>query len=345
MRKRGSSASVAKTGPDTGNLDEKDGPMRAMNPVFWRNNGLSRFILPLVAVALIAIAVVPAQSPEEMPSAEAGEDLMPPMPEPAPPVEPAGPDLTEANELITAGDYEKADEVLSTVLGEFPEDPGVLLMRGEVLLALGRPADARPFLQKCVELDPERLRAHFQLGGALQAAGEDEAALGHFAREIELNEDDQVRIMAHMNRSIIFEQQQKWPEAAAEMEAIIEIDPDDPRYYGDLASLYLQADELEKTSEILARGAEAGFSSAQHYYILGSRFYRKDDFERAAEAFALALEQNPSAAGVEKSLGGTLEKLERNAEAAQHFRRYLELAPDAPDAKEIKKHIAQLEKG
>jgi tetratricopeptide (TPR) repeat protein len=308
--------------------------------------GFFRLGALFVALGIFGIAGVAAQEEAtEFPSAEAGQDLSVPGGEPAPPEVPPGPDLTEANELITAEEYEKADEVLAAVLAEFPDDPGTLFMRGEVLLALGRPEDARPLLEKTVELDPERLRAHFQLGAALQAAGEAEAALAAFAREIELNEEPQVQIMARMNCSIIYEQQQKWDQAAAEMEAIITIDPDDPRSYGDLASLYLQAGELEKVTDVLVRGVEAGFSSPQHYYILGSRYYRKEAYEQAAEAFADALELNSNFPDAEKSLGGTLQKLDRNQDAALHFKRYLELVPDAPDAKEIKKHIAELEKG
>jgi len=300
---------------------------------------------------LLALVVVmggvgaSAQEPNEIPSAESGETLAPPTEEPPQPEEPTGPDVTQANELITAGEWAQADEVLAAILLEWPEDAGTLLMRGEVLLAMQRPDEARPLLERVVEIDPERPRVHFQLAAALQAAGESEAALDHFAREIELNDADEVRVMAHTNRSIILEQEQKYAEAAAEMEAVVAIDPDDPRYYGDLASLYLQAEDLPKVADALQRGAEAGFSSPQHYYILGSRYYRNDEFEKAAEAFGAALELNPNSAAVEKSLGGTMEKLGRNTDAAAHFKRYLELAPDAPDAKEMKKHISELGKG
>lgn len=284
------------------------------------------------------------EQPDTMPSAESGESLSPPTEEPPLPAEPTAPNLASANELITAQEWEQADEVLAAILVEWPDDPGTLLMRGEVLLALQRPDEARPFLEKAVELAPDRPRGNFQLAAVLQAAGEAEAALEHFGREIELNEANEVRIMAHTNRSIIFEQEGNWDSAAAEMEAVVAIDPDDPQYYGDLASLYLEAKNLPKVADTLARGDEAGFSSPQHYYILGSRYYRQDDFENAAAAFSKALELNPNAPIVEKSLGGTLEKLGRNDDAAMHFERYLELAPDAADAKKIKKHIATLKK-
>jgi tetratricopeptide (TPR) repeat protein len=306
---------------------------------------LAALLTLFCAVVSPQAPVVLAQTEPAVPSAEAGEDLLPPGEAPLEPEPPTGPDLTQANELIRAQEWAEADEVLSTVLTEWPDDVAALLLRGEVLLAMQRPDEAKPLLERVVELDPERPRGHFQLATALQATGDTAGALSHFGLEIERNDSDEVRIWAHTNRSIIFEQERKWAEAAAEMEAVVAIDPDEPRFYGDLASLYLQAEELDKVAEALERGVEAGFSSPQHYYILGSRYYRKDDFEQAAQAFEQALELNPNSAAVEKSLGATFERMERNADAASHFQRYLELAPDAPDAKEIEKHIDKLRKG
>jgi hypothetical protein len=45
-------------------------------------------------------------------------------------------------------------------------------------------------------------------------------------------------------------------------------------------------------------------------------------------------------AEAERSLAATLSKLERNGEAREHLVRYLELRPDAPDADEVREHLA-----
>jgi tetratricopeptide (TPR) repeat protein len=292
--------------------------------------GLAVMVLSVWSVAVYAQE--PASGQEAASEAAAGSEA-----EPAPSA-----DLSEANELVRAGDYAQADEALEQILTEFPDDPSALLMRGEVLLVLGRFPDAQSLLAKCAELDPERERVHFQLATALQNTGDIDEALEHYAKEIELNDDEEVKIMSRLNRSFLLGKQGQWSKAAAELEAVLEIDPDRPEIYGDLATLYLQSGKLDETFDALRRGLEAGFSSSQHFYVLGSRYYRDDLYEKAADAFAQALATNPGNADAERSLGATLEQLGREKEAAQHFQRYLELRPDAPEANELKKRIAAI---
>lgn len=258
----------------------------------------------------------------------------------APPPSPRA-DLSAANEAIRAQDYAKASELLAAELEKAPEDATALLMHGEVLLALGKPAEARLPLEKCVELDPDRVRAHFQLANVLQAAGELAPAIEHFGREIELNDDEQVRIMAHLNRSILYEKSKQPEPAAEELEAALVIDPDQPRLYGDLATLYLRMGALDRAEEVLTRGFdEGGFASAHHYYNLGARYYKKGAYEDAVRVLAEALDLQDGFADAERSMGAALDQLGREAEAVKHLERYLELRPDAPEKEEIRKRIA-----
>ena len=125
----------------------------------------------------------------------AAQEAPPPSPptavveEPVADEPPAGPDLSAATERIRAGAYEEAEEILAGLRAEYPDDPALLLMHGEVLLALGRVEDARSALERSVELDPQRPRAHFQLATALASSGQVDRALDEFAREIETDPD------------------------------------------------------------------------------------------------------------------------------------------------------------
>ena len=110
-----------------------------------------------------------------------------------------------------------------------------------------------------------------------------------------------------------------------------------------MARQFLQKDNLTEGSLSISRIVESieDLLEGNDFLVLFINGFP----DYSVGAFAQALELNPNAAAIEKSLGGTMEKLGRNADAAAHFQRYLELAPDAPDAKEMKKHIASLEKG
>ncbi len=253
---------------------------------------------------------------------------------------PARANLGEANEFVRSQDWAGADGVLVTLQEEYPDDPALLLMRGEVLLALRKPADAASLLKRSAELDPERKRTHFQLGSALAASGNRSGALTAFAKEIELQtaaeeSEAQILVLSRLNRSMLLVQQNRWDDAAAEMEAVLILEPERVAAYGDLASVYLEAGNLDKAAKTLQRGSDKGFKSANHYYNLGARYYRKATYPSAIEALTRALELDPLLASAERSLAASLDKLGRDAESMQHLRRYLELRPEAPDKQEV----------
>jgi tetratricopeptide (TPR) repeat protein len=247
--------------------------------------------------------------------------------------------LTDANQCLIDGDLDGAATALAVLQDEFPDDPRLLLMYGEVLLALRNIDTAAEVLGHGVEIAPELPRMHFQLAGALASQGKVLPAIEAFGVELELNQDPQIRHLAHMNRYLLYSTKEKWNEAASELEAALEINAEDAKVYGDLATLYLQAGRLDDCSKTLAQGLESGFQSAQHYYSLGARQYNEDQHEAAVKAFTIALEIQPSLAAAERSLAAALEKMGRADEMNEHLQRYLELAPDAPDAVEVARKI------
>jgi len=258
--------------------------------------------------------------------------------------QPPAADLTEAVERIRAGAYDEAQDLLATLQADFPDDPALLLMRGEVLLALGQAGEALEVLRHGAEVDPGRPRMNFQLGTAMASTGERKQALEAFAREIEVNDDVEVQVLSRLNRSLLLQQERRWGEAAGELEAVLGLQPGRSNVYGDLATLYLQAGNAEAAVSALERGKEAGFASAVHYYSLGARLYKDEMFEQAAVMLSEALRVDPGMAEAERSLAACLEQLGREAEALDHLRRYLELRPDAPDAAVVSEKLRAAEK-
>lgn len=250
-------------------------------------------------------------------------------------------DLGPARELVRAQKYDEAEKLLAELQQTHPDDGALLLLRGEVLIAAGRPAEAVPILQHAVEVDPDRQRLHFQLGTALSAQKDAAGAFAAFARELELNQDPQIRVLAHLNRSILFQNDRKWNEAAAELERVLEVEPGRKEVYGDLAGHYLDASAPEEAAGALERAATAGFQSARLQYRVGVALFNKKAYEKAAEAFRKSLELQPDMAQGELSLAKTLDRLGQEEEAKAHLERYLELRPDAPEGAEIRRRLAK----
>jgi len=299
------------------------------------NSKLEIAFLTIAVVVLAAVLATPtAQEPAE-PSDPPADDAAAPGLD-----DERAEQIAEANDRVRQGDYSAAAEVLAPLIDDQTQDAALLALYGEVLLASGDAKNAVSLLERAIQADPERPRLHFQIASAYTSLGEVDKALAAFAREIELNEDPEIRYRAHLNRSILLKRGQQWADAAASLEQALLLKPDQPDAYAELTTLYLQAGDLSQATATLARGAEAGFRSARLYFNVGARLYNDRQYEQAEEAFRSALEIDGEMAEAEKSLAATLSKLDRTAEAREHLGRYLELRPDAPDADEVREHLA-----
>jgi len=248
--------------------------------------------------------------------------------------------IAEANDRVRQGDFGAAAEILAALIDDRTEDASLLAFYGEVLVASADAKSAVPVLERALQADPERPRLHFQIATAYTSLGDLEKALAAFNREIDLNEDPEIRYLAHFNRSLLLGRGQQWADAAASLEQALLLKPDQPDAYAELTTLYLEAGELSQATAALARGAEVGLRSARMYFNVGARLYNDRHYKDAEEAFRSALEIDGEMAEAERSLAATLSQLGRADEAREHLGRYLELRPDAPDADEVREHLA-----
>lgn len=253
---------------------------------------------------------------------------------------PARADLAPARELTKAGKFDEADRMLAELETTFPDDPSLLLLHGEVLLAKNNAPAAVERLRHAAEVAPQKLRVQFELATALSAIGDSSGALEAFAKEIELNQDSKIRGMARVNRSILYQKAQKWSDAAAELEALLEVDPERKEAYGDLAQMYLNAGHPDDAQHVIERGAEKGYQSSRLWFGVGVAYYNEKSYDKSVVAFRKAIELQSDLAEAELNLAKTLDQLDRREEANPHLARYLELRPDAKEAADIRKRLA-----
>lgn len=110
------------------------------------------------------------------------EAQAPPPPAPTPPG--SGPpvdDLVAARARAAAGDLEGALARADRLLRRDPLVADAHLLRGLILLSLGRPGDAAAALRRSVYLAPDLIMGHFSLGIALDRAGADDEARRAYA--------------------------------------------------------------------------------------------------------------------------------------------------------------------
>ena len=96
----------------------------------------------------------------------------------------SGPDrtMTQARMLQAGGDLEGAAQLYLDVIQEAPDYVKAYIQLGQVLMAMDKPAEAEPFLQKATELDPEDAAAFLYLGYSHYGQERYEAAIDDFKK-------------------------------------------------------------------------------------------------------------------------------------------------------------------
>ena len=95
--------------------------------------------------------------------------------------------LGMADKAIEKDDFSEADKALSSALILEPENVGILLQYGYVLIQLNRLEEAKDNYMIILELDEHEDMAHVSLANVLHKLDENEKAVEHHIRAIELD--------------------------------------------------------------------------------------------------------------------------------------------------------------
>jgi tetratricopeptide (TPR) repeat protein len=154
----------------------------------------------------------------------------------------------------SAGGLEQALDRYRAALAEKPADAELLANVGQILVAMDRPAEAAPFLEKAVEAEPFSIVARFDLAVAYGRSGKLKEAVEQYETLARAGNAD---TRVHHNLGLALRQLGRNAEAASEFEQATALAPDRaPAWLG--LALSLEAD---------GRGGEAA-AALEHYLLL-----------------------------------------------------------------------------
>lgn len=90
--------------------------------------------------------------------------------------------------LLKSGQFGPAEEYCHRILETSPDDVNVLGLLGAILLKLGRPSDARPVLEKTIQLAPDFAKPREDLGYLFLQARDHEQAIQCFKAALSLDD-------------------------------------------------------------------------------------------------------------------------------------------------------------
>lgn len=217
--------------------------------------------------------------------------------------------LTLASFLIPEKRYEEAGREIAAFFKEAAgktaenaqEQIYAHYLQGIHSMAQKREEDGIQSLLKVVEMDPEFVAAHMELGEVYgQTSQTYEKAVQHFNRALELNPD---QAAAHGSLGKVLLNMERIQPAIEHLQKSIELDPSFFPGYSNLAKAYRKQGETDKAKEILAR-------------FQGLHSERENQLEKRKRALALFQE------GEQSLSNGKL------SEALKAFQECRELAPE-----------------
>jgi tetratricopeptide (TPR) repeat protein len=164
--------------------------------------------------------------------------------------------LSAAEQYLNSGQLPKAEAILARLVEQAPEEPRARELMGQVLTVRARTmnpnADAALIAELRREayehyrvaagLEPDSAGLQHSAGVMAMAAGEFAAALGSFDRAAEL---DPLRPQYPLFAAQVLIQLERYDEAERRLEAVLELDPDEPLAHASLAVVAMERRDFD----------------------------------------------------------------------------------------------------
>ncbi len=223
--------------------------------------------------------------------------------------------VSKALRLFKAGDLLQARELITEVLQIHGDNAALLALRGTINFWFGLPAEAKPDLDRAIELAPElamlrgqRALVHKNLGMLPEALVDADASVAACPDKAE----------GHYNRGLILMDMNRLADSLAAFDRTIEISPCDPDFFADRALVRVKgapgdpipdakkAVEMAETGgvggisacgdtpvTVTALGQVAGAGMERYYIILGNAHEFGGNLAEAEDAYSKCIAANP----------------------------------------------------
>ncbi|MBI4618491.1 MAG: tetratricopeptide repeat protein [Planctomycetes bacterium] len=226
-----------------------------------------------------------------------------------------------------------------------PEDARAHANRGVVLAALGDHAGALAEYDRAIELVPGLVEAILNRGRERHALGDFDRAIADCDRVLALFPRHGV---ARLNRGDALLAKGDVAGALADYDRAVEIEPGNAHFRHIRGAARAEAGEMDGAIEDFTVGIDllrlrdpGQGALADLYFSRAVAKQAKLDMAGALADLDLALERNPGYAPARRARGWALRALGRHREAARDFTLYLKLAPDDPNAAELREYAGR----
>jgi tetratricopeptide (TPR) repeat protein len=256
--------------------------------------------------------------------------------------------LNEALARFQDQQYQESLELLTAAAIRYPGLPPARVMLARTFLATNRSRQAKSMLEQAAVQNPDYPGVYLLLGNLALVEGdltdgllEFQAAAGR--TDADAVPEDQRRffaIQAHAGIATVAEARNEWSLAREQLEAWLELDPENAKARQRLGRALFGLGEAEQAHEELSRSEQQDPAIEPAAVAMGWLHHRNGDAEQANEWMQKAQQQQPDNPKVHVALGSWLLEVGRIDEARQHAARVEELAPQSAELKMLRGAIA-----
>lgn len=185
---------------------------------------------------------------------------------------------------------------------------------------LGRLEEAIAHYRQALQLAPDYTDAHFALGVALQAEGEDEA-VHHLRKALKLNPN---HVDAHFTLSTVLQAQGMHDEAVRHLQKALRLKPDHAKAHNNLGVLFKEQGKLNDAVLHYREALRIAPDFADAYNNLGIALKGQGKFKEAILQYRQSLRLQPDAAETHYNLGLALQATGNLSEALESYQSALQ---------------------
>ncbi len=212
-------------------------------------------------------------------------------------------------------------------LAQNAEDVPSLFRQALGLQQKGDLSGAIKIYREILKIRPDVPPAHANLGAALAALGRYQEAIGHYRAALKGGEDPGTRF----NLALAYYKTNDYPDAAAQFEIVIGIQPQNQRASDLAADCYLRLGQYPKTIALLEPLEPRHQDDLTLEYLLGTALIRDRQTDKGRQVIARILQHGESP-GANLLLGQMALEAERYAEASAATSKAIAQDPTLADA-------------
>jgi tetratricopeptide (TPR) repeat protein len=197
-------------------------------------------------------------------------------------------------------------------------------------------AQAIDLFKAVLELEPDMMEAHFNLGFCYRMQGDSQNQIHHFEEAVRLRPD---MPDVHYNLGLAYSDARMYPQAIAEFDQAIELKPSLKDAHFELGTALYKTKNYTDAAAEFKRCLELSPNWFEAHTNLGTCYLKTENVDGAIDQFNEAVQLKPDSAEAHYNLGAAYMRIKKYDEASALFRKALEIDPGYRQARIMLKEL------